>query len=654
MSRVLASLLALSLIAGPTAAAESASLSSKDKKLYRAAFVAVDKERWQEARRLAAQAKNPLPAKVIQWLDLARPGPGRAFEEYATFLVANPDWPDRATLLAQAERAMPDGLPTARIIAWFGPRPPATLEGATQLAQALTERRQAEQARQIARDGWVRLDGGEAGERKFLGSLASSLTPADHVARLDRLLWEEKDEAAKRMLPLVDAGHRALAIARLRLMQGTPGVDAALAKIPEALRGDPGLLYDRARWHRRSGNFPAAADLLDEFPAVPWREKLWPELEDAARRALDRGDISLAYRLASAHGTNAGTPFLEGEWLAGWVALRFLQEHQTALDHFQRLHKGATSSISKSRGAYWAGRAAEELGDKEQARQSYLAAAESLTAYYGQLAAHRLGRAEQVRFAAMPSPTGQETAAFEQRELVRAARLLGVLGRSDQAKPLVMHLQELARTPAESRLAADLAKDLNRDDVAHAVAKLARQRGGVEMIDHLFPLRRLPKGGPLEDPLILSVLRQESGFETDAVSPAGALGLMQLMPATARQVAKAIGVKYKKSRLTADADYNIRLGRAYLDQLVRQYGGSYVLALAAYNAGPTRVAEWRARHGDPRDPGVDVIDWVESIPLSETRNYVQRVMEGLQVYRQRVAKTQVALRLEQDLNRAAP
>jgi soluble lytic murein transglycosylase len=636
----------------PGGAARAETLSASDRQLYRLAFANIAKDRWKGADRLAESARNPLPAKIIQWLDLTRPGPGRDFDDYRSFISLNPGWPSQEILRAQAERAMPDTLPPAEVLSWFGKREPTTLEGAMQVARALIARGDPERATTVLRHGWVALDGPAPVEKAFLARYKRYLTAPDHAERLDRLLWDEQRDAAQRLLALVDAGQRALATARLKLMAGKGGVDAALAKVPRNLLNDAGLLYERARWHRRRDNFEQAAALLDPPPKKVRRpDLLWIELESAARHALNRNDANLAYRLARDHGNDSGTAFAEAEWLAGWIAFRFLGRPDIAEQHFKTLYEGVDSQLSQARGAYWVGRTTQARGDKVAMRRWYELAAVNLTTYYGQLATHRLNRAGKAHFFPSPLPTKTETAAFEKQELVQVVRVLAALGEAARAQPFLLRLQEFARTAPESRLIADLGLAIGREDFSLATAKRARAQG-FELVEHLFPLMALPKGA-LDDALIMSILRQESAFAVGAVSSAGALGLMQILPATAKHVAKKLKIKYSKSRLTSDGPYNITLGRAYLDELVRSFGGSYVLAIAAYNAGPSRVNGWIREFGDPRAHGADVVDWVERIPLSETRNYVQRVLENLQVYRHRIAKTRVAISLEQDLGRGA-
>jgi soluble lytic murein transglycosylase len=632
--------------------ARADTLSAGDRAIYRAAFKAIDQDHWVDARRLAATAKNKLPAKVIQWLDLTRPGPGRSFDEITQFLRDNPSWPYRNTLQAMAERNMPAGMASEAVQAWFHGRDPQTAYGAAALARTFISHGQAAEAAGLLRAAWRDEDfDSENDERAYLAEFASLLRLADHVARLDRLCWNHDEQAARRMLPLVDSGHQALAVARIALFKSDSIAVTAVGNVPPALQHDAGLLYELARKRRKADDYLGAAAVLDPPPPVISRpDILWPELEDAARRAVLRGDMSVGYRLAAGHQATDGLTFADGEWLAGWIALRFLDDYKQGYAHFTGLYTGVTSPISKARGAYWAGRAAEEMGDIATAQNWYRAAASNVTAYYGQLAAARIGSGDALQFGPMPQPGKAERVKFEGRELVRAVHLLAQLDQSDRTRVFLQKMTDDTDEPTELRMIADLAHGIGRDDLAVMVAKSAHTKG-VDLIDYLFPLRSIPPGSGPEQALLLAVIRQESAFDPKAVSSAGALGLMQLMPFTAKHVAKTLKLRFRKGDLTKDANYNIRLGRAYLEELLVFFDQSYVLAIAAYNAGPDRVNQWIRLYGDPRNYDVDVVDWIETIPWSETRNYVQRVLENIQVYRHRLGAYQMVQSLQQDLTR---
>jgi soluble lytic murein transglycosylase len=421
--------------------------------------------------------------------------------------------------------------------------------------------------------------------------------------------------------------------------------------VPAELAHDPGLIYERARYRRSQDDLPGMVALFDKpMASVPRPDLLWRELDSAARHALETKQYKIAYDLAKQHGAKSGTTFAEGEWLAGWIALRFVKDANAAYGHFTAMFDGVSSPLSKGRAAYWAGRAATALNNKADADRWYWQASLYPTTYYGQLGAGEIGVNPPLPMPEMPKPTPQEQATFAKQDIVRVVQLLGQIGAADQAKTFLTALIEKAGTRGEQRLGVDLAASLGRPDLTLAAAKVARQKG-TEMLEYLFPVKKLVSAGTPETALVLGVIRQESAFDPEAVSSAGARGLMQLMPATAKYVAKKLGLRYTKDKLTSDTTFNISLGRAYLSELLDDHGGSYVLAIAAYNAGPRRVSEWTARFRDPRRQDVDVIDWVELIPISETRNYVQRVLENTQVYRHRLGNTEVAMSLAQDLQR---
>ncbi len=648
---VVALWLFVATVAAACPSAAATTLSGSDRSLYRSAFKAAEDDQWPAARAMAARAQDPLLAKVLLWLDLMRAESGHPFSDYAGFMAQNPDWPSLAALQAQAELAMPPDLPSPDVLAWFRDREPMTFAGAMQLARALRSGGEKAKATEALRRGWVELDATEDEEKEFLGRHGKALKAEDHIARLDRLLWDDKQDSARRAMRRVDAAHAALAEARLGLRNGKRGADGLVARVPKKLQRDAGLIYERARWRRRSELYESIPGLFAQpLTAVARPDILWREIEDAARRALLRNDAKVAYRLAVQHGTKDGTPFAEGEWLAGWIALRFLDDPKAAYAHFKRLYDGVGSPISKARAAYWAGRAAEALKISAEAQRWYADAARRSTTYYGQLAAQRAGHRGPLALPAMPEPTTQQRADYFKRELAQVVQQLHEIEQTDRAKTFLLRLVDLAASPTEHRLAADLAAALGRNDLMVAAAKASRL-DGVEMVGALFPMASLPAGEMPEKALILAVIRQESAFQQDAVSSAGALGLMQLMPATAKSVAKKAGLPYAKGRLTSDPEYNISLGRAYLGEMIGKFGGSYVLAIASYNAGPRRITEWLAQNRDPRRKDVDTIDWIESIPFSETRNYVQRVIENVQVYRRLLGGTQMALSIEQDLAR---
>ena len=629
----------------------AAVLADNDRAVYKLAFAALETGHWARARRLARRAEDQTLAKVILWMHLLEPGARVDFQERLRFIERNPDWPRHDGLRARAEAAMDDDLSGAEVIAWFDRFPPMTGPGKVRRAEALIALARADEGVSVLREAWILGRFSTRDERAILRHHKSRLRPADHAARLDRLLWDRQRRAARRMLRLVDAAQRRLAEARLRLMAMSGGVDPAIARVPDELKDHPGLVYERLRWRRRKGFDDRAREiLLDPAYDFDHGPRWSTERVILARRALDSGLVSEAYQLAREHGETRGIDFAEAEWLAGWIRLRFLREPTPALAHFHALYGGVTLPISLARAAYWAGRAAEAAGQSGLAKEWYARGAVHPTVYYGQLAAIRQRRGVEISLAPDPTPTVAERAAFEQKELVKVVRRLAAVRQQKRLRPFILRLVDLVEAPIDHALITRLARSSGRPDLAVAAAKRSF-RVGVVLPLVSYPIDGFPSARTPERSLQLALARQESLFDPEAVSRSGALGLMQLMPATAKLVARRLKLPYSKARLIEDPRYNVRLGTAYLDDMLRTFGGSYPLAVAAYNAGPSRIKRWIKRYGDPRTGEVDPVDWIERIPFDETRNYVQRVLESLQIYRLRFNGATVKLKLDADLTR---
>lgn len=633
-------LLALTLAGGsePTALAATPGpkplLAEDTEALYRQAFELIEQKQFDSGLRLARQGGHPLATKIADWLDLSRRDSDRGFEEIQDFLAANPDWPRRFALFRNAEQSLPADWSPQSVLTWFGSRPPITGTGALALGQAHLALGRSDDLRTLAPRLWVSIDFEAEEESQFHNLMRGYLSREDQQRRLSRLLWNRRTAAAQRQIRRVGSAEAALARARIALYRNQRGVDAAIRRVPKHLRGNEGLLYERAVWRQRRNRFEGVVEILEEAPrqgeqlANWWRLRKW-----ASRQAMDRSQWALAYQLARQHGFEDGIGFAEGEWLAGWIALTFLHRPDGALEHFSRLYGGVTSPISKSRGAYWSGEANRLLGNDLEAQRWYRRAQAFPRAFYGQLAAQRTETELSVALAT-PEEFLQDTeTAFMNEELVQAARLLGQTGQPKLQESFFARLRQDAKSNTDYQLVIALANSLGRQELAIRTAKTAR-RHGFDMSAFLYPRPPLPNSATVERALVLAVMRQESEFYPKARSPVGALGLMQLMPATAKQTARRQGLAYDRKRLTSDPDYNIRLGQAYLAELLERFGGSYVLALAAYNAGPARAERWMTQFGDPRDSTIDPVQWIERIPFRETRNYVQRILESLVVYRE--------------------
>jgi len=625
-----------------TALPEGGSLYEADRSIYEQAFALAKKSEYGAARTTALQGRQAELNKFFLWLDLTHKQDGKPqrddFAALDAFLTASPDWPRLTAIQRRAEEELPAEFSDEEIVVWFAGRDPRSVTGAMRLAKALRAVGGSAAVTDLVRQTWRHGYFTKEEEAAFLALYGSALRTSDQVDRFDRLLDRREFSAAGRQAKRLGQGYRSLAKARRRLMLDRPGVDAALAQVPPGLQDDPGLLYDRARWRQRRGRHDGVVELLDRAAGVVRRpERWWPLRHWVARNALNQGNTALAYRLASVHSLKSGVEFAEAEWFSGWLALRFEQSPAQAYRHFVRLNDGVSTPISRARSAYWAAEAAERLGDPETARDWYARAATYATAFYGQQAIGRLGRTLDLDLKASLAITDAERSAFEARDLVRLVRLLAAFDERRYVRTFMTHLRRQTVTAGAHQLHAELANEIGRPDQALFTAKQA-SRQGIQAAGHLFPVppeitRQLNGTGSPEPALVLAVIRQESAFDGRVISRAGARGLMQLMPATAHLVAKKIKLPYQRARLTEDTGYNMQLGRAYLGQLLEDFEGSTAMALAAYNAGPHRVERWIKAFGDPRRPDVDPVDWIERIPFSETRNYVQRVLEGQVVYR---------------------
>ena len=655
-------ILAIIIMCGATASQRAVAetllpppVSGTDVKLYTTAFKEAASGRWSAAHRIAARARDPLGAKVLRWMNFVRAHNSASFEEISTFIASNPDWPSQSGLEASAETAMLGVDDDTRVRNWFRWRDPVSRDGRLRFADVLIADGDMARAAKLIRQAWVEDNFSGADLKIIYGRYKKYLRQEDHEARLDRLVWDNRRRDARRMFRYVDKRQQAISEARMALHAFAGGVDGAIARVPEDLLTSAGLMYERLRWRRRKGRDDGAQELLFAAPEELGRPKLWwRERAILTRRALNSGRVSDAYRLASTHGQIETSTFAEAEWLAGWIALRFLGDNAAASEHFTRLYDAVFMPISRARAAYWAGRAAAARDDTDGAALWYARAAQYPGTYYGQLAASRLGGANALLFADEQRMAEEiANAVIAGHEMFAVIRLLNFLGQDRLAGVFMSRLVEISKGPPDHALIARFAHSLGRHDLAIRAAKQATCDGYVSNA-RIFPLVDLPfayANGKLEHALVLALTRQESLFDRNIASPAGARGLMQLMPATANLVSRQLRLPYARNKLT-QAVYNVKLGSTYLADMIDKHDGSYILALAAYNAGPTNVRRWLRANGDPRhDSQVDLVDWIEMIPIPETRNYVQRVLEGVQAYRWQLGAEVDAASIERDLAR---
>jgi len=618
-------------------------LSGADVATLSAALALLDEGKSGEARKLARDASDPLVGELVLFFDLTRKGVPVSFQEVAGFLTRHPDWPQAGTLALKAEATFPPGTPPAEVAGWFDRYPPMTGQGAYFYVDALAALGRSNEAKDQAIRLWRELPLADAQEGLFLGHYGKWLRPEDHVARLHMLLDAGLGGAAEKHAPRAGAGYPELAAARTALQEGKKKATAKLDAVPAKLQGDPGLLVDLARYYDKQ-DLKGDLDqlLLDLGAGNAGRAKdLWSLRLKEARRLLKAGSAKTAYAIARDHGMSEGLGFVELEWLAGYIALRKTKNPAAALEHFATYYEGATTAISKGKAAYWAALAAEDLKQEETARKWLVNAAMHDTAFYGQLGAARLGLLPGENLPAMPKRDDAAYKALLKTELARAVRALAGAGDRRRAFQVFDFMLKRQDGVAHYQAMGRLAEDLGRWDLMVDVGKVARGKG-IILTDYLFPIPALDGIAYPETALVLALIRQESEFDQAAVSHAGAKGLMQLMPKTAKGVAKQLGIPFDEAKLTEDPDYNVQLGTTYLAGLLDEFGGSYILSLAGYNAGPHRARQWIESNGDPRRKSIDVVEWIEAIPFEETRTYVMRVTEGVVVYRHLLGQTQVA------------
>jgi len=596
-----------------------------------------------------APAVDPFMSVIDQWKRLQQ-SDNWPFSDYANFLLAHPGWPGETSRRAAAETSIDiNSWSPSLVVRFFDRFSPLTASGHVRYAQALAmtgaPAKAAEQARLAWRKGVLR----PTDEAVLLGSFPGALSASDHDARMDKLLWQGATSSAVRQLAFVSPARRPVFDARLAYRTNAADALERGAAVEAGGLSDPGYLADRANWMRDHGASPSARTQLARphtLTSPPTAPEEWYEtLLTFARGAANDRQYALAYDIARqvddayAPGTDVATrPLGERDdytslvWLAGTVAMQNLGRPRDASAMFERYSRGSRTPTTQSKGLYWAGRAAEAAGDRTAANGFYTRAAGFSDLYYGQLAAERLRqplkRPVPVTTAGIDAAT---RAAFANREVVRAVKLLGALQRWDDQSMFVRQIAADATSESDHALASELATSINRPDLGVMVGRSALLNGLSDYTAAGYPSVRVPAGSNDYWTMIHAIARQESQFNKTAVSHAGARGLMQLMPGTARETAGKLGLGYNAASLTSDTDYNIQLGSSYFARVYNQYG-SYPLAVAAYNAGPGNVNKWIRANGDPRTPGVDIVDWVEQIPIYETKNYVQRVLENAVVY----------------------
>ncbi len=615
--------------------------SKKDFGLAKKAISEMQKSKWSSALKIAKKAKDNSIYNFIQWRHLLTSGNQASFYDYQVFLNKNSDYPRISRVKYLAEHKLStESVSPKKIIKWFDENDPLSGYGKMILGESHILIGDKNKGTKLIKEGWVTADLSKNELKYFRKKYKKYLNADDYIKRADYLAWNGDRWDLRRLIRYLPKDYELLYNARHLLMSKGYGVDQAIANVPQKFKNDAGLNYDRLKWRRKKGRVDSSTEILlkikndKEYLVRP--DKWWKEREIISRALLYKKKYEISYKITSSHGMTEGAEYAAAEWMSGWIALSFLNDPITAKDHFRNFYENVSYPISLSRGAYWLGRAYEKIGEREQSNNWYREATKYLTTYYGQLAFLKLNPNGKFELEKDMEIDPKYRIQFFNKELVKISYLLDELKKDKYTKHILRHLANDNIAKGSEVLAAELATSINRYDFAIQVSKIASYQKRFHN-KYNYPIISTPKyinkRKIPESALILSIIRQESEFDLEANSHAGAKGLMQLMPYTAKLVSKQAKLPYSKSRLTTDPEYNINLGSHYIAGLILQYDGAYPFAVAAYNAGPNRVKYWKKINKDPQKKQVDYVDWVELIKFRETRNYVQRVMENYNVYR---------------------
>jgi soluble lytic murein transglycosylase len=592
---------------------------------------AISNKNWSQARTMLASERDPTLNSLYEYFLYTDNSVRVPFASVMSFLRRHPHWPDQNRIKMTAERNIAAGDDKNLVASYFSTQSPLTGEGIIAYAAMMGT---SGQFSAVLNKSWVDADITSDVQQRIFKSYGQLISRTAHERRLDNLLFKDQSSRARALASLLGNGYPELVEARLMLAKDSNNAEQYLARVPANLQKNAGLLYERLRWRRRNDMNDGAVQILQIQPnasEISNIEDWWKERNILIRRYLENKNYSKAYQLASAHGSMDGQEYAEAEWIAGWLSLRFLNDPARALGHFQAMQPRMKTPISKSRSSYWSARALDRAGRKDEAIKWYQYAAQFPRAYYGQLAAKHLNQPLARPVSIIASQTDRNK--IQNSDLGRAIILLDRAGLDGARNKFIKHFSEQIQTAGEFKALAELMMSMKLPQEAIKVSKEAA-KDNILLNEESYPV--LPsyyQHITIDRALAHAITRQESQFDQVVRSPAGALGLMQLMPATAREVAQKNGINHEQQWLTSNPRHNIELGSLYLAELLRRFDGAHPMAMAAYNAGPSRVNGWIKEFGDPRKGEIDWVDWIELIPISETRNYVQRVTEGYMVYR---------------------
>jgi len=622
-------------------AIKSKIISKKDFALAKSIFDAIDKKKWQTAIKLSKKAKDKTLYNLVNYLYLIRASNSASFYDYISFINNNPNYPriNRLKYLAEHKINIKKSTPRS-IIKWFGDKGPLSDFGKIKLGEAYLLEGNIEEGSKLIKEGWIKAKLSKSDLRYLRKKYKKIITVSDNIKRADWHAWEGKHWDVQRMLRYLPKDETALYRARQLLMSRSYGVDNAIKKVPNKFKNDIGLKYDRLKWRRRRGRLEPSLEILEKIPNNPIKQIrpdiFWKERAILSRSLIYKKKYARAYKITSNHSLSEGPEYSEAEWLSGWIAFTFLDDPNLALQHFKNFYNNVGYPISLSRGAYWLGRTYKSIKNEKKSKEWFAEAAKYKNTYYGQLAFIEIDPDGNFSLTEQKKVSEKYKKEFNKNILIKTIRLLNELDKTKYTKDFIKHLASLNIDEGSEILAGELSVEIGRYDFAIQISKNASYEKRFHN-DLNYPIIQTPeivnKKRMPKPELVLAVIRQESEFDQRANSYVGARGLMQLMTYTAKVVAKQANLSYSKSRLKSDPNYNMKLGSYYLAGLLEEYEGSYPFALSAYNAGPKRVKYWKKINKNPQKGEINYIDWIELIKFKETRNYVQRVLENVNVYR---------------------
>ena len=631
-------------------ASKSKILKEKDYNLAKNIFNLIKKKKWNNALEQTKKVKDKEFKNLVSWLYLKERGNLATFNNYQKFIANNPDYPRIGRLRYMAEhKIILENTTPKSIINWFDGIEPLSGTGKIKLGEAYLKTKEIKLGTELIKSGWIKANLSKRDVRYYRKKFRKILTTSDHLKRADYLAWNNQYWDLKRMIPYLPKKEKLLYNARFILMTNSYGVDKAISDVPRELINDLGLQYNRLKWRTKRNRLEGSLEILRKFhgeETLVYPELWWKLRENIARDLIYEKKYSLAYEVASNHHLNEGPEYADAEWISGWLALSFLGESKVAINHFKNFYRNVGYPISLARGAFWLGLAHEKNNNLNEAKKYFKEGSKFSNTYYGQLAFNKINLGQDFKLSSEHKLSDGYEKEFNKNKLISHVRLLKEMDKTEFSKDILKHLATLDVEKGSEILAAKLSTEVGRFDYAIQISKQASyEKRFINMFN--YPVISIPseingKKMPAQE-LLLAIIRQESEFDARANSHVGAQGLMQIMPGTAKLVARNLKTTYSKSLLKSDPSYNIKLGTYYFNSLLEDYDGVFPFAIGAYNAGPNRIKSWVKRYGDPNKGEINFIDWIELIRFKETRNYVQRVIENINVYKYTLNKNPIKI-----------